>query len=355
MPGPSPELLFVSGPQKGQRVVLLRDLMLGGRSELADISFTEEFISREQLQFQRIPEGWIVERLAGSNPVQINSKRYKSGKQILLATGDVIALGAETQILFVDGMDDPNQVLAEYRREHPDEPTPVEPPAPAEPQPVSVPPQPVEPPAPVKSAASEKKQAKPKPKKSSNKTRKYMIAFLVYLAILAIGVVVISKGKRGNDDVDDDAPELLTSETISRLLRGDLKRSPNEVSAQRSLKEARTYYRHRTSERRNLYRCLLAYRLFQAYRRPDERTFLPEDERKYNLVAEELTDKIWSMYSDAAYQYEGSGQWARAKEQFDLILQYIPVSLADEDPEVRDILIDNIMAHTRHVSRRRGK
>jgi len=31
------------------------------------------------------------------------------------------------------------------------------------------------------------------------------------------------------------------------------------------------------------------------------------------------------------------------------------MSLADDDPEVRDVLLENVLAHTRYVSKNRGK
>ncbi|MBN1941752.1 MAG: FHA domain-containing protein [Phycisphaerae bacterium] len=356
MAAPRPELIFLTGPQRGQRVVLRRDLMLGGRGEPADIAFTEEFVSREQLQFRRFAEGWIVERFPQSNPMRVNGKEYKPGKQILLESGDVIAVGAETELLFVGATDDPHHVLAEYRRDHPEtqaspEPVPVPVEAPS-PQPL-----PVEPPAaaaePMLKKTPKKAEAKPK-KLSSSKTKKYFLAFLVYLALLAVGVIVLSQKKDAKDNAEDSSPPRLEAQTMADVLRSDLERSANEVSAQRSLREARTYFRHRTSERRNLYLCLKSYRLYRAYRRPEQRTFLPEDERKYNQAVEELTRKVRDTY-DRAWIAEQNSQWPRAKEQYDLLLQYVPMSLAGDDPEVRDVLLGNVMAHMRHVSKRRGK
>lgn len=351
MPGPRPELLFVSGPQKGQRVVLMRDAMLGGRGDLADLAFTEEFVSREQLQFQRIAEGWAVERLPKSNPMSINGKRYKPGKQILLASGDVIAVGISTEILFVDATDDPNHVLAEYRREHPEaEPSPVEPTAATvQEQARPVAPFTIETPTAAAKPASPKK-----PKAKSSKAKKYLISFVAYLAVLAVGAIFLSQLKKDKGQTDESAPPRLSSRTISDVLRSDLEQSPNDVSAQRSLKEARTYFRLRSSDRRNRYRCLLAYRLYRAYRRPEQRTFLPEDERQYNLVVEELTNEVRNLY-DRAWIAEQNRQWAKAKEQYELLTKYIPMSLADDDPKVRDVLLENVMSHTRYVSKRRGK
>lgn len=352
MPGPRPELIFVSGPQRGQRAVLMRDVTLGGRSDLADIVFTEEFVSREQLQFQRIPEGWIVESVARSNPMYVNGKRYKPGKQILLASGDVITVGAETEILFVEAMDDPNHVLADYRREHPEtEPVPAEPVAPAEEAPEPTPASSDVAPSPPIAKPPRPKTTK---KKNPSRTKKYFIAFLIYLAVLAVGVIVLSKAKNAKETTEEGPPPHLPSHTVSDVLQSDLQRRPNEVSAQRSLREARMYFRHRTSERQNLYQCIKAYRLYKAYRRPEQRTFLPEDERKYNQAVEELTTKVRTIY-DRAWVAEMNAQWAKARQQYESILKYIPLSLADDDPDVQNVLLDNVMSSIHYVSKQRGE
>ena len=356
MPGARPELLFVTGPQRDERAVLMRDIMIIGRGDKADLQLIEQFVSRKQLQFRRMAEGWIVECLSRSNPMRINGKRYKPGKQILLATGDVIAVGAETQMLFVDAMDDPHRVLTEWREANPDEvakgaPVPVEPP---EPGPESVP-APTASPAPArKEPLKEPSKAEIEKQKQKSRMRKYAIAFSAYLILLAVGAIILIQSKDKKGKTQDAAPARLSSEAIEAALTSDLDRSPNEVSAQRNLSEARNYFRHRKSERRNLYRCVLAYRLYKAYRRPEERVFLPEDERKYRIASRELVDKVREIY-DRAWIAEMNGQWARAKQQYDLLLEYIPISIADEDPEVRDLVLKRIMAHTQYVSRRGRK
>lgn len=349
MPAPRPELIFVAGPQRGRRAVLLRDGMIGGRSEAADIPFVEEFISREQVLFQRLAEGWTIERLPHSNPVCVNGKEYKPGRRILLASGDVITLGARTKLLFVEADDDPNRVLAEYRRTHPEEETTEE-------AVVSVAKETAEVVSAAPAAAEEKKPSSARRKATagtkSSRMRKYAAGFLVYLALLAVGAAILQQKRNEKNRRGETAPDRLSPAVIAETLRSDLVRAPNEVAAQRSRKEARNYFRLRTSERRNLYRCLTAYRLYRAYRRPEQRTFLAEDERQYRLAAEELTTVIRDLY-ERGWIAEQNGQWARAKEQFDRILQYIPMSLAAEDPEVRDVLLANVMDHLRYVSQKR--
>lgn len=354
MPGARPELFFVSGPQRNDRVVLMNDVMVAGRNDRADLQLTERFVSREQLRFHRTAEGWIVECLSRSNPMRINGKRYRPGKEILLASGDVIAVGVETEILFADAVDDPHRVLAEWREANPEvsaEVTPVvvEPPAPTPAATPSPSPRPAKTKTPEEPSSREREKEKQKAK-----MRKYAIAFFAYLAVLAVGAVLLTQNRGKNTKMQEDAPEPLSSKDIEKVLTSDLKRSANEVSAQRSLSEARNYFRHRTSERKNLYRCVMAYRLYKAYRRPEERIFLPEDERKYRIASQELVDKVRGLY-DQAWIAERNHQWARAKEQYEVLLEYIPVNLADEDPDVRDRLIDNIFSHIRFVSRRREK
>ena len=63
----------------------------------------------------RTADGWIMENLS-ANGTAVNGRRYKADKQILLATGDVIGVGMETEILFVAGGDDPAEAIARYRQ-----------------------------------------------------------------------------------------------------------------------------------------------------------------------------------------------------------------------------------------------
>ena len=111
-------LIFVDGPQRGDEVVLADNVVLAGRDPSAGVQFTEQYASRRQLRFELAVYGWTLENLS-TNPIRVNGKKYKAAKKILLATGDVIAVAAETQILFTGPDDDPRDALDAYRQEHP--------------------------------------------------------------------------------------------------------------------------------------------------------------------------------------------------------------------------------------------
>ena len=113
-----PELLFVRGPQAGQRVVLTTGQAVLGRSPECDVRLEEESASRRQVQFEMTAEGVVVENLSSQGTL-ISGKRYKSGKRVLLDTGDVLAAGAVTEILFVAAGDDPEAALTAYRQARP--------------------------------------------------------------------------------------------------------------------------------------------------------------------------------------------------------------------------------------------
>ena len=95
-----PELIFVRGPQDGERAVLMTNPVVVGRSAVADVRLKENASSREQLRFDLTPEGWLMQNLS-ANGTLINGKRYRGGKRLLLDTGDILGVGAETEILYV--------------------------------------------------------------------------------------------------------------------------------------------------------------------------------------------------------------------------------------------------------------
>ena len=72
-----PELLYVSGPRKGQRAVLMNNVVLVGRGADVDIRLDESSVSRRHMEFSLTQEGWIVECLAKGNLIFINDKNTK--------------------------------------------------------------------------------------------------------------------------------------------------------------------------------------------------------------------------------------------------------------------------------------
>jgi hypothetical protein len=114
---PRPDLVFVAGPQEGERAVLMSDTAIVGRSRTADVNITEEFVSRRHLEFTNSPDGWIVQTLSDLG-MRINGRKFKPGKKVILATGDVVAIGVQTEILFISPPDDPEPAIAQYRKTH---------------------------------------------------------------------------------------------------------------------------------------------------------------------------------------------------------------------------------------------
>jgi len=117
MNGARPELIFLSGPQEGERAVLMTNVALLGRSAAADVRLKEDAVSREQVRFQLTSDGWLMENLSANGTV-VNGKRYRK-KKLLLDTGDVLLVGLETRVLYVSPGDDPEAALAAYREAHP--------------------------------------------------------------------------------------------------------------------------------------------------------------------------------------------------------------------------------------------
>jgi pSer/pThr/pTyr-binding forkhead associated (FHA) protein len=121
-----PELIFVSGPQQGERAVIMTGTAVLGRSPSADVKLLEEAASREHVRFQLTRDGWVMENLS-ANGTLINGRRYKKDKKILLDTGDVMGIGLETRILYVSPGDDPEEALEDWRQANPPaQPRPAE-------------------------------------------------------------------------------------------------------------------------------------------------------------------------------------------------------------------------------------
>jgi hypothetical protein len=335
--------------------------VLIGRHERADIVCSEPHISRQQAKMQQTPDGWIVENLT-DRPMKINGKKYRQGKQVLLDTGDAIAIGAETVLLFVDAGDDPAEVLSAWQGEAGPQPAParpgpqpVTPPAPAEP-PVAAAPVPAPAPAPLT-------PTEPEPEEDDEaldeealarkaKLKKYAIGFGIYLVVMAVVIVLLSTmgGRKGREELSQ--PERLTSEQLEDAFTSPLSRSPNGVAADRHLALARQFFEKRTAAPENLYLCVLNYRLYQAYCRPSERVFQPQDERSYKIARSELLETIEQIYNDA-WAYENGQRWQDAYREYERLLRHVPIDVVAEykDRQVQDVFVENVTAHNRYVSR----
>lgn len=356
------QLLIVAGPDSGRHASLRRPAVLIGRHERADIVCSEPHISRQQAKMQQTPDGWIVENLA-DRPMKINGKKYRQGKQVLLDTGDAIAIGAETVLLFVDAGDDPAEVLSAWQGEQPGsarpaaaEPAAIAAPAPAEEAQPPAAPAPVPAPAPAPLTPAEPEEDDEDLDEDAlarkAKLKKYAIGFGIYLVVMAVVIVLLSTmgGRKGREELSQ--PERLTSEQLEDAFTSQLSRSPNAVAADRHLALARQFFEKRTASPENLYLCVLNYRLYQAYCRPSERVFQPQDERSYKIARSELLQTIEQIYNDA-WAYENGQRWQDAYREYERLLRHVPIDVVAEhkDRKVQDVFVENVTAHNRYVSR----
>ncbi len=358
MAGARPELIFVAGPQAGQRAVLMNDVSYIGRSPQADVCVQEEFVSRQHVRFALTRDGWVMENVSTSSKISINGKKYKAGKQLILASGDVLGLGAETELLFVEAGDDPNGVLAAYREKNP---TPISSTTkhkkPAEPSKVEKAVSEASPIEPVKKARKRKPVKEPASSGEAArkaKYRKYAIGFGIYMVLMIGLFALLMAAKSAKEDQEQtEAPRAwLTGKEISDAIESDLERAPNVEASARSLKNADELFRNRsrTHEKKNLYLCVKNYKLYLAFRRKDKRIFTPGDERNFDTARRELIERFQTTYDNALVAERGH-RWADAHNELEELLRYIPVNEATEDPQVKAVIVDNVLEHLRYVSK----
>ncbi len=342
MTGPRPELIFLSGPQKDQRAVIMKDIAIAGRSPSADIILTEEHASRRQIQFQLTSDGWIVENIS-ANPIRINSKKYKPGKQVLLETGDVLQVGVETEMLFVDAGDDPDIALSAWLDTHA-APAPAEEPVQQEP-PAELPPEPqveeatkTEPPKPEKTA----KPQDPLAAERKAKIRKYAIGGAIYAAAMIVLIVILASLKNSKPTGPDGAPGRLTDEQIEDALDFEVTgKSGSIVEAEDELDRAVNYYRTRNDEDGNLYLCVKSFKLYLAY--SESRVFeKTSQEEMYKTASRELLELVTDRYRKA-YLEERKKNYLEARARFRTLLKILPER--EQGSPVFDVIVSNVNRH----------
>jgi len=359
-----PELIFVAGPQEGERAVLMRNVAIGGRSASADIQLTEQYVSRQQLQFELTHEGWIIENLT-KNPIRINSRKYKSGKKILLDTGDVVGVGMETQILFVAPGDDPEDALSAYRQEFPvpaaGDAEPEAPEAPAKdaeapPDGAESPPQPEDEPAAdgggeQEAESQEEQEERTEEDKQTalerkEKLKKYAIYGGVYVCLLAGGIFLLGRLKTNPPAVARATPPLRADE-IAEILREKIEGKPRYIeTADRHLARALVYHREIPMEPGNLYRTVKHFKLYLAF---SGQASLPTAklEQKYKDALAELIRQVCDQYR-VAYQYEQNGNWKRALAAYMHLMKMVPAK-EEPDPEPNNGVFNNVVKRITYV------
>jgi hypothetical protein len=337
----------------------------------------------------------VVENLS-PNGTEINGKRYKVGKQVVLATGDVIGVGLETRMLFVAMGDDVEQALADYRQKTAPPPAPAAPaelpeaqavPASLEGPPAATilpPPLPgargtpgdglgaptdpltVKPPPRVSAAGVSTKAvpvatplevspAKADASAAQKKLKKYLKFGSVYVAVLAGLIVFLSIAMKTPPEDDSKLKGedyLLTKQDITKYLSAKLPRKQSPLAAQRSLKVAKDLFDRRKSDAAGLYKVVSNYNVYLAGKDGPGVFEDAEDNRKYDKAVGELVEITCAKY-DNAYNYEKAKDYKTAKKMFNDLVEMFPPG--DEKTPVQDKLIPNVMKHLTVISKKPAK
>jgi pSer/pThr/pTyr-binding forkhead associated (FHA) protein len=370
MPEPRPELIFVNGPQKGDRSVLMANLAIMGRATTAEVQLREEFASRQHAKFELTHEGWVIQSLS-SLGIRVNGKKYKPGKKIIVETGDVIGVGAETEILFVSAGDDPEVSLKVYYQKNPTGAKQVEVEEGAE-KPEAAPSQPAAASAlaataqaPAPSVAPAPALAPPAGKEKppevavdpelaaararTVKLKKYATYGAIYLVVIVGLVFVLSQFKKPPPKGSPaDLLAELTPEKIREVLELKYKLPKDLTQADKYLSKARDWATD-TVIPGNQYKALKCFKLYLAYQGVAQPTFQePADQRQYEELLRSLSARITDLYRQA-YVFEQRTDWWNAQRYFWKILKMVPAK--DEPyPEQKNALFDNLTAHLEHVS-----
>jgi hypothetical protein len=371
MAGNRAVLIFLAGPQRGQRVSLVGGTILVGRSPDAGLRLKEQYVSREQMQFQLSQDGWTVQCLS-SRRTRINGKKYKRGKRVLLDTGDVLSVGMETEILFVAPGDDPDAALDAYISEGglDDEPAgatvaevigvAVADDAPiaraAGPKTAEIPPADKAEAIPVALDTPEEPDDEEEldeeileERKRKAKLKKYLIFFLVYGGII-VGLVVLVTALRTSETGTDPKglPRVMTKDEIREVVAAKLEHKSDPVASATHLRKAQALWRDRNVLIGNVYRCVKHFRISLAYSRTGALRN-PDDLRMYREARKLLLDDVWGTY-DAATTASRQGDWAKAKFLFEDVQRMVP---AREPPVERDDRIfRNVVKHIIFVKNR---
>ncbi len=336
-----PELIFVSGPQTGHRVVVTSNVVKLGRSARADIPLSEQHASREQLRLTLTHDGWVMENLSPQG-TQVNGKRFKSArKKVLLDTGDVMTIGVETEILFVAPGDDPVAALHAYRSKHPlatpqAESQPSDGAAPVEADQLIPIPAAIEQPQPTENLP---KAATPESRKQ-DRIKRFAIAYLVFLVCMGGLVALLSTMSKDTEQGQSLARQLSDKE-ISEVLSSVPDKSPVPTRSEEFLQQARALYDNLPGKEGERYQCVRSFSLYLAYRR--EPVFGEvQDERRYQQARAELIRQVSDTYREAHIRIK-KRDWRGASDLYQKLLRMLPEQQRDHPVQTR--LLKNIREH----------
>jgi pSer/pThr/pTyr-binding forkhead associated (FHA) protein len=352
--GGQAELIYVRGPQEGQRASLMSAVVSIGRGQQADVQLAEEHVSRKHFQLTLTQDGWVFEN---QSPLKsrINGKKCKIGKKIILDTGDVVAVGLETELLFVATGDDPEAALIAYRsgtaktrQAKPASAPPAAPAAgpqgddeqsgaleqiePASPEPNTQEPEEVE--------LDDEEQAILAQKA---KIKKFATIFGVYIGVLAVAVIIfISMRGPGDITKPGESPKLLSRDQIAEYIRTPIIRDNNVVAAREALAKA-VEILDRTNRADHLYQAIFYFKLSQAY----GKVLNTKNETQFKNARERLTEVVQEKYRNA-YALRRNHQYVAASRIFRQLLEMLPSMEHGRD---RDGLRANIIAQVAFIRR----
>jgi len=366
-----PELIFVSGPQRGERAVIMTGTVVLGRSPGADVRLVEEAISREHVRFQLTRDGWVMENLS-ANGTLINGKRYKKDKKVLLDTGDVMGVGLETRILYVAPGDDPEEALADWRQANPSaQAKPAETKAQAgklrpEAAQASAATAGEQPKAPVptgKVKSAEKAAGQPAqpreedgmggPAEKGSKNLKLILLSVVLLGLVGFGAALLLK----IEQPPEDHPVLsrLTAEQITAALDAPIQRPPSPTKAAVALDLAWRSYENKSRWSRpgELYRCVKQFKLYRAY---SQSIAFPkvQYERMALEAARELDAMVREKY-ETAWKYEKARSYRSAKQSFEQLMRELPAGDVERDSPIDQVILKDIKQHIKYLNSQLGK
>lgn len=344
MPQPNPELIFLTGPQQGQRSIIMTSPAVAGRVASCDLHLTEEFVSRQQFSLELTVEGWVMENLS-ANGTRVNGKKFKAGKRVLLDSGDVLRMGRDTEVLFVAPGDDPDQILAEYQLANP-----VQAPAPQAPATEAPQDRPESKPPPLPSAPEEPaEEMTDEQKLAKAKIRKYVIFGIVWGIGLVALIAALTMMRGGDGPIRSSRPTKLLKRRIEGMLREDISREKNlQEAAERLTKAIGKYGTGKWFREGELQNCVKNFKLHLAYL--DSPDF---DDPKHSLMYKDARGKLIRRVQDRyreAWFREQDRQWAGADEIWQKLMRVIPRD-SEWDTTGYDKLQRNIMAHAAYARR----
>jgi len=350
------ELVYVKGPQDGQRASLMSAVVTVGRGQQADVQLTEEHVSRKHFQLTLTRDGWVFENLSTLKS-RVNGKKYKAGKKIILDTGDVISVGAATELLFVATGDDTEAALIAYRqsgaRKGKSQSASAAPAVVAAPQLEpgdDRPAEDVEVPqgAELPAVSEDEEEAQLDPEETAAlerkaKYKKYGSVFGVYIGVLVVGAVVFATlFERPGGGNGPCRPPLLTKVQIDDYINSKLNRDRNAVEARNALNKAFLAL-ERTNEIDYLCKAIYWFKLSRAY----GKVFNTDEERQFVRASKRLTRQVQEKYHNA-YAFARDHRYMTADAIFRELLDMLPSMGRREE---RNELRQNIIAHVAYITR----